>query len=266
MKHVFLKAALWPALCGAALALAAPATHALDEGRVRSVAYSPSDIVAIAGLEGFQSLIAFGDDEKIENVAVGDSLAWQVTPNKRANVLFLKPVMRGAVTNMTVVTDKRVYLFDLRTAARPNAVLYSLRFSYPAPPAPAPAPAVEPAAQPPAAAAPNEFAERAANLNFAWGRQGSGKLLPAHVFDDGRAVYLDWGKDTPLPAILVAGDGGVEGPVNYSMRGGTIVVDGVMRQLVLRAGSDTATLTNLTAPAPAPGTTRHNPANQEIYR
>lgn len=264
MKHVFLNAAFWPALCCALPALAAPPNQALDEGRVRSVAYSPSDVVSIAGLEGFQSLIAFGDDEKIENVAVGDSLAWQVTPNKRANVLFLKPVMRGAVTNMTVVTDKRVYLFDLRTAARPNAVLYSLRFSYPAPPAPPAPPVPEPAAPPPAAPA-NELAERAAQLNFAWGRQGSGKLLPAHVFDDGRAIYLDWGKDTPLPAILVAGDGGVEGPVNYSMRGGTLVVDGVMRQLVLRSGGDTATLTNLTA-APAPGTTRNKPANQEIYR
>lgn len=265
MKHSFLnRALLGPALFCTGLALATPPTHAPDDGRVRTVAYQPSGIVAVAGREGFQSLIAFGDDEKIENVAVGDSLAWQVTPNKRANVLFLKPVMRDAVTNMTVVTDKRVYLFDLRPAPRPNAVLYSLRFSYPAPPAP-PAPAVpEPAAQPAAAPA-NELAERAANFNFAWGRQGSGKLLPAHVFDDGRAIYLDWGKDTPLPAILVAGDGGVEGPVNYSMRGGTLVVDGVMRQLVLRAGSDTATLTNLTA-GPAPGKTYNKPANQEIYR
>lgn len=266
MNHSLLnRALLGPALFCTGLALAAPPTHAPDDGRVRTVAYQPSGIVAVAGREGFQSLIAFGDDEKIENVAVGDSLAWQVTPNKRANVLFLKPVMRDAVTNMTVVTDKRVYLFDLRPAPRPNAVLYSLRFSYPAPPAP-PAPAVpEPAAQPAAAPA-NELAERAANLNFAWGRQGSGKLLPAHVFDDGRAIYLDWGKDTPLPAILVAGDGGVEGPVNYSMRGGTMVVDGVMRQLVLRAGSDTATLTNLSAATPAPGKNHNKPLNQEIYR
>ncbi len=41
-------------------------------------------------------MIEFGHGERIENVAVGDSSAWQVTPNKRANLLFLKPLFGKA--------------------------------------------------------------------------------------------------------------------------------------------------------------------------
>ena len=60
-----------------------------------------------------QATIRFAEDESIENVAIGDSNAWQVTPNKRANLLFVKPLLTRVSTNMTVVIDKRTYLFDL---------------------------------------------------------------------------------------------------------------------------------------------------------
>ena len=38
------------------------------------------------------STVEFAPDERIENVAVGDSGAWQVTPNKRGDHLFVKPL------------------------------------------------------------------------------------------------------------------------------------------------------------------------------
>ena len=84
----------------------------------------------VQGRLGYQSMIEFGQGEQIENVAVGDSAAWQVTPNKRANLLFLKPLMGKARTNMTVVTDQRTYLFDLSVASSGNTPLYNLRFTY----------------------------------------------------------------------------------------------------------------------------------------
>ncbi len=53
---------------------------------------------------------------------------------------------------------------------------------------------------------------------------------------------------TALPAILVMNEDGDEGPVNFTVRGETVVVDGVPPQIILRSGRDTATLTN-TGPA-----------------
>src|SRR3546814_11470355 len=98
------------------------------------VPYTP--LVRSVGGEGnprVQATIAFGDDETIENVAIGDSQAGQVTPNKLANLLFVKPLAANAVTNMTVVTSRRTYLFVLVASQRGNPV-YLLRFTYPEPP------------------------------------------------------------------------------------------------------------------------------------
>ena len=79
--------------------------------------FDPDEVVQLRGALGWQIMIEFGSDERIENVSIGDSLAWQVTPNKRARNLFLKPLMKNATTNMTVVTDRRRYAFSLETTA-----------------------------------------------------------------------------------------------------------------------------------------------------
>jgi len=69
----------------AALAvLGCSAAGAAADNRIRSLAYDPNHIVQILGKPGIQSTIEFGEDERIENVAVGDSNAWQITPNHRA--------------------------------------------------------------------------------------------------------------------------------------------------------------------------------------
>ena len=92
-------------------------------------------------------LIEFGASERIENIAIGDSLSWQVTPNKKADLLFLKPIDRSPSTNMTVVTNLRRYNFELisevvdarKTRRRQT---FDIRFVYPneemASPAPLP--------------------------------------------------------------------------------------------------------------------------------
>ena len=118
--------AIIPAL---ALALIA-APVAAQDSRLVEVMYDEAKVVRIDGRVSVQASIMFNDDEVIENVAIGDSATWQVTPNKRANILFVKPLEPRASTNLTVVTSKRTYLFDL--VATPNAKpLYLMRFAYP---------------------------------------------------------------------------------------------------------------------------------------
>lgn len=228
--------------------LAAP-LHASDD-RLLEVRYDESRVYRVEGKPKVQATIRFGEDETIENVAIGDSNAWQVTPNKRANLLFVKPLLARVTTNMTVVTDKRTYLFDL--VASPSAQpLYVLSFKYPDAPklvvdpsaqlAQASPPAVEPAA-----------AVDPALLNFAWIKSGDKKLLPENVFDDGEAVFLSWPEGRAVPAILVTNSEGTEGPVNFTVRGTTIVVDGVPAQLVLRSGRDKAAVVHAGPPRLAP--------------
>jgi type IV secretion system protein VirB9 len=224
-------------LPAAAFVVTGPA-HA--DPRILSHFYRPSEVVELHGRGDTQSTIAFAPDERIENVAVGDSAGWEVTPNKRADLLFLKPTKAGARTNMTVVTDQRTYLFDLVAAPR-AAPVYMLRFTYPAPP---PQPILATATTPVVVVPPTSSQPDPASLNFDWAQSGDKALLPSRLFDDGHSIFLAWPKDVPLPAILTSEAKGSEGPVNYSTRGDYVVVDGVPAQIVLRAGKQVATLTS----------------------
>ena len=204
--------------------------------------YQADAITMVDTRPGFETTVQFADDERVENIAIGDSAAWQVTPNRRANLVFVKPAsVKAPVTNMTVVTDKRTYLFALHVAARAQ---YMLRFAYPEPLVAQP---TEAAAPPPKNVPQRPAAER---LNFAWKASGDKSLMPAMIFDDGQSTYLAWPDKVALPVILeLSPDGKSTGPVNTSQSGPYIVVAGRHDALLLQSGRKQARLTNL-----APGT------------
>ena len=219
------------------LAMTAATPVMAGDARVVVKLYDPAAVVSLNGRPGWQSTIVFADDERIENVGLGDSATWQVTPNKRANLLFLKPTDTHARTNMTVVTNRHLYMFKLTsTAALP---VYLLRFTYPAAPATVSHPAAAPATPPPP---PPATKTDPSALHFNWRASGDRRVLPLEYYDDGHQMFLSWKPDVPLPAILVTGADGVEGPANYAIRGNTLVIDGVPGRIVLRSGRAQAVL------------------------
>ncbi|HKT85840.1 MAG TPA: TrbG/VirB9 family P-type conjugative transfer protein [Novosphingobium sp.] len=245
------------ALAPVLLGLSAPAMA--EDPRLIVQPFTENRVVRIDGKPGVQATIAFGKNESIENVAVGDSQKWQITPNKRADLLFVKPLETGARTNMTVVTNRHTYFFDL--VASPKArPLYMLRFTYKDEPQDAPVPGgsgldtLKPAERAVAEGDPTAVPSDPAMLNFAWKRSGSGKLQPTRVYDDGEQTYLLWPEKTPVPAILIKNEKGDEGPVNYAVRGSTIVLPDVPKLIILRAGKASAELENLRDDAARAGT------------
>ncbi|QZH75777.1 MAG: TrbG/VirB9 family P-type conjugative transfer protein [Erythrobacter sp.] len=222
---------------------------AQDDPRLVERLYDPAEVVRIEGKTNVQTTIRFGDDEAIENVAIGDSTAWQVTPNRRANLLFVKPLAPRAATNMTVVTNRHTYLFDL--VANPNArsPLYILTFTYPEEPEDATTlaaadPALTPNAVEMSAASDDLAVLDPATLNYAWAGSGSAGLLPEVIYDNGEATFLTWPVGRAMPAILLKDHEGNEGPVNFAVRGDVIVLDLVPGEIILRSGEDEALLTN----------------------
>jgi type IV secretion system protein VirB9 len=237
--------------------LGCTAASAAADNRIRSLAYDSDRIVQILGKAGIQSTIQFAPDERIENVAVGDSSKWQITPNRRASLLFVKPLAARSRTNMTVVTDRRTYMFDLVAGDKSTTAVYALKFSYPneKPVQAAPNPAQQAQAGTLAAAQPPMTADR---LHFDWQSRGYGKLVPSRVFDDGTAVYLSWNRETPLPAILTMSENRKEGPLNYRMSGEYIVISPIPQNMVLRYGNRMAmlwTTRRIAPPQAAPAVT-----------
>lgn len=237
LRQTAIAAALWCLATAPAMA---------SDARILTRLYKADEVVVVDGRAGVQAAIAFGDQEQIENVAIGDSSSWQVTPNKRANLLFVKPLGDRNRTNMTVVTDRHTYLFDL-VAGISGTPVYVLRFTYPAEPKAVrqlagamSAEEAQAAAMPPKEGAAAAFAP----LNFEWRTAGARRILPSRIYDDGDATYLTWPARSGIPAILTRNEKGEEGAVNYAVRGDVLVLDSVPKIIVLRAGREMATLEN----------------------
>src|SRR5690606_25878099 len=105
MTRAFIRPPLAATLLAAALLVGSAYPALADDPRLVKRLYNADEVVRIDGRPNVQATIRFADNEQIENVAIGDSQAWQVTPNKRANLLFVKPLAARAATNMTVVTE-----------------------------------------------------------------------------------------------------------------------------------------------------------------
>lgn len=237
------------AACVAALMAASAVPSFAADSRIVTRRFNAEEVVAINGRSGVQASIVLAEDEHIENVAIGDSTSWQVTPNKRANVLFVKPLSAKAQTNMTVISDRRTYYFDL-LAGRSANPLYVLRFTYPDEPkmasaAPLAGPAMTETEALAVAGKVQEATVDPARLNFGWQTSGKSGLLPMRVYDDGQSTFLSWDARSAIPAIQVRNEAGVEGPVNFAVRDDVVVIDGVPALIVLRSGKNVATLQRL---------------------
>ncbi|MEO6716750.1 MAG: TrbG/VirB9 family P-type conjugative transfer protein [Novosphingobium sp.] len=249
---------LGEALLGTALLFGTAAPASADE-RLVNHAFNESEVIRVEGKMHVQATIIFGENETIENVAVGDSQSWQITPNKRANLLFLKPLSEAARTNMTVITDQHRYFFDL-IASKTARPLYMLRFAYRDSAAhpgttgsqaegvrqvsPHGSGAAMPSSVNPATNAAIDTKLDPAMLNFAWKSSGDSKLVPQSIYDDGISTFLVWGERQPIPVILMRNDKGEEGPVNFAVRGSMIVITDVPGTLILRNGHARAMLRN----------------------
>lgn len=218
-----------------ALALAAaPASAQIrpqagqGDPRIQSVEYDADQVVQIQAAPGYQVTLELGSDEQIENVAVGDSGAWQVTANRIGSRVFIKPIQASVSTNMTVVTNVRIYAFELVPLGGPSPdMAYTIRFRYPAP------------------AAALASAEAELIIEGRYRLSGAPTLRPSRISDDGRHTYIEFPRDRALPAIYAVDDRGQESLVNGMMRDDLFVIDAVVPRLVFRIDQHVARATRL---------------------
>ena len=182
--------------------------------RIQTVDYDPNNVTLIRATTGYQVSIEFAPDERIENVAVGDSGAWQVTPNRRGDHLFVKPLRADVRTNLTVITDARTYTMVLQPADAGSAALpFVVRYRY--------APAQSVVAM---------VAQEANRFRFS----GARDLWPERMSDDGQRTTISWPPKVTLPAVFAIAADGSETSVNSHFEGGALVVESVAPKWVFR--------------------------------
>lgn len=262
-------------LIGALLVLAVAGRRALaveigrtmdNDHRVQVVAYDASNVVKVVAAKGVSLLIVLNPDEKIVAHSTGmrsdcdvkHGATWCIIANPGDHLIWVKPLSRAIYTDLEVVTDKRLYSFELDAEPAPlveaAAPAYRLVFVYPQDIAQAAllksqaaaqaareklAQSVKAAQEREAELAP--FTEphifRRANTDYYVAENaGSDDIRPTEVFDDGRFEYLKFGSGKSVPAVFDVGPQGHEAQVNWFWKEGTtyMVLSRLYQHIILR--------------------------------
>lgn len=103
------------------------------DSRIKNFVYSENEIFPVVLHYGYQTAIEFGKDETIQTYSVGNQFVWQFSAVGRT--LFIRPLEDNIVTNMTVITNKRRYYFELYSkmlsGLNDEEMSYVVRFFYP---------------------------------------------------------------------------------------------------------------------------------------
>jgi type IV secretion system protein VirB9 len=209
--------------------------------RIRFVDYNPSEVVKLVGHYGFSTHIQFNNNEEIKQIAMGDRQAWNV--GTVGNHIFIKPVGDKATTNMTVVTNYRVYNFDLsahwsKVKSRSNDMYFQINFKYPKEEAQIALSEAQRIAN--QKAIESNLKKDAQPQNWNYWSKGSEIITPNKAFDDNRFTYLSFNNNKEMPAIYIVNDDNTESLINTSidpLHKDTIIVHTIAKRLILRKGS-----------------------------
>jgi type IV secretion system protein VirB9 len=203
--------------------------------RVRSITYRPDEVYKLTLHYRYQTSIEFEKDEEIKTISMGDSTAWAMNPS--GSRLFLKPIAQDATTNVTLITNKRTYLFELHARETDNIddpeMVFILRFAYPDSGSDAQSYSkfLDTVPDP-------DSPENKGKYNFDYTISGTDETAPIRIFDDGEFTFFQFkDKNAEVPAFFWVDEGNNESLINYRTRGDYIVVERVTDRFTLRHGN-----------------------------
>lgn len=242
-----------------------------SDERIKTFVYDPSEIYRIITRSNFQTTIEFGSDETIDTLSIGDSIGWQLTPAGKR--LFLKPIHKSGITNLSVITNRRSYQFELVATSSSNlssSHSYVIRFYYPQntgytgdvmpyespdersrnylrPVSATPIPTIPQPYIPPqptiSAPLPGEYVAPAPAAvisapNYNYTLSGSNTIAPLRVYDDGANTYFQFPNSVKNPQISVVTGQGAEYPLTVNMKNGMFVVNAVAPKMSIKQGAE----------------------------
>jgi len=235
----------------AATASETPRSTAQDS-RIREVVFSETQVFRIVGVFRSATQIVFSPGERVEHVALGDTVSWEVAPAE--NSLFIKPRELAGGTNLIVMTRSgagmRTYTFELSArrggiSAHSVDTFFKVVFRYPREEAAAAQAAATQAAYAKAVALQSgairsalDLAVLEGNRNLRYSVQGSSAIQPSEITDNGQFTALRFPNQRELPAFFAVNPDGSESIVPFDVRDEFVVIHGVFDQLRLRRGKE----------------------------
>ena len=229
-----------------------------QDSRIREVVYDENQVFRIVGVFRSATQIVFSPSERVEHVALGDTISWEVAPAE--NSLFIKPREHAGATNLIVITrsntGNRTYTFELSArrgaiAERTADTFFKVAFRYPREEEAAAQAAATQAANTQAVGLQSGAIRSALDLgvlegsrNLKYSVQGSSEIQPSEITDNGQFTALRFPNQRELPAIFAINPDGTESIVPFDVRDEFVVVHGVFSELRLRRGKEVLCIFN----------------------
>jgi type IV secretion system protein VirB9 len=175
---------------------------------------------------------------------MGDTTSWQIVPS--GHRIFIKPIEQDATTNMTLITNKRTYFFELYAEEaqdiRDPDMVFNVRFIYQDEESEdADLRKYATSSQGPDLTHPEKY-------NFNYSISGHEDIAPIKVFDDGEFTYMQFrDKNAEIPAIFAVDDELRESMVNYRLStdmSNTVIIEQVFKKMSVRLGKKIACIFN----------------------
>ncbi len=232
------------------------------DSRIKTLVFNPNEVYELKFYYNYQSFIEFAEDEEIEMISIGEAFAWRLTPAGKR--LFIRPLEISAHTNMTIITNKRTYHFDIRSSEyegkADEELVYTIRFFYPQIGQPLPIPpqlAATNIARPLVTSKQQKTLIKTpvqmfrvdqklpgilqrnpeqTELNFDYSVAGkSDNIAPLKVYSDDNETFFQFANNNlVIPSINLVDANGVEQPMSYIIRDNYVVIPAVGRQFTLR--------------------------------
>lgn len=239
------------AYSGVAYCLDEPVGSAYDS-RIKTVVYNADDIVKVDSIIGVATTLVLDPSEKYLTHAFGDGDAWSFANKK--NYYFIKPQAENGDTNLTIITDKREYNFDIRYYSTDylkgakgkttfdRKMTFMIRFKYPE---------IESKKKIEAAnedKRKKEFGKLLSQgVNLKYSANGNKALYPVNVWDAKGFTYFKFSPYQDIPTITAVDSVGNEYNVQTHSEGlykDIVVVHKVGQQFILRLGNAVAGVYN----------------------
>ncbi|MHB1098210.1 MAG: P-type conjugative transfer protein VirB9 [Burkholderiales bacterium] len=244
------------------------------DSRILCVDYDPNVVYRIEAHVGYETSVFFAPDEHIlqNGIGSGFSDAWDLRPIAGGSGFYVKPKNLKPDTNLTIVTTKRTYIFELRMDSpekkvepkpektgkgrvnwklhkieqpeEPAHYVFALRFRYPEDEAKQKLSMAKKHDDRAVIEKELQMADEKNYKNTDYWIRGSEDLAPVSVWDNGMFTFLKFPPNVDLPSIYMVDADGKESLVDKHMEEDMVVVEHVARKLVLRRGALVSAIIN----------------------
>ncbi|EIF32249.1 type IV secretory pathway, VirB9 component [Burkholderia sp. Ch1-1] len=233
-----------------------PKTDSPFDRRIKSVVYNPADTVEVNCVIGLSLTITVAPGERYVTHAFGDPGGWRLAQN--GNHIIIWPMQANSDTNLTLITDRRVYQILLhfigsrgadqsQTGDTPGTFIktpwamrsatVALNYSYPDDDRKAMA--VKTNAERVKEALASASSQGLTNMSYSRSDDaGTVDIQPENVWDDFRFTYFKFPANAELPDIFYINSAGKETTPNVHIEGpnhNIIVAENVARQWRIRS-------------------------------